>query len=423
MFNFKKASKAIFFLGCLASLSSCATNYKQEELKRLSYPIFNNCSKELLKSDDPFMCLTNQNKNDIIQVDIKFRYDSYKLTQYDKNILDELYAYIVLSGTTKFTVNGYSGKVESNLLDSKEVQESLSKYSVRLSKYRAEAVKKYLMEKGLANRGVKIKVNGLGYEAPIATNDTKANRALNQRVEISIEDKTISQLKSIRKHLKNVKIDNYKSFFSNVYLLNNDDKKYTAKIYNSRSKSILFSLDDEIFVNHYFNKSNGLKYNIITKPIHVSDNGYNDMKYIKLGSAQYKYNYSDITTMEVKSLNHEAKVGNYVIPENLIKNKLPKKSFMMHKKITAQTIDLKSNKGALLTTYSNLIINKGKSSGLKLGAEIYFYNPATRVNSYPVPPEFLGYGFIYRMSENYSLVLIVNSIREIGKDSMATTRI
>ena len=423
MFNFKKTSKAIFFLSCLASLNSCATNHNQDELKNLSYPNFKNCSEKLLKSDKPFICIIEQDKNNIIQTNIKFGYDSYRLTKQDKNILDKLYAYIILSGTNKFTVKGYSAKIESKLLDAKNIQKSLSQYNVRLSKYRALSVKKYLMEKGLSNRNINIKTEGLGYETPIVSNDSKVNRDLNQRVEISIEDQTVNQLKSIRKQLKNIKIDNYKSFFSNIYLLNNNNKDYTAKIYDSRSKSILFSLGNEIFVNHSFNKNDGLKYNIITKPIPILNNGYDDMKFTKLGTAKYKYNYSNITAMTVKTLNHEAKVGNYVIPDNLVENKLPKESFMMSKKITAKTIDIKSNKGALLTTYSNIIINKGKSDGLKLGAEIYFYNPATRVNGYPVPPEFLGYGFIYRASADYSLVLVVNSIKEIDKYSMATTRI
>jgi OmpA-OmpF porin, OOP family len=58
-------------------------------------------------------------------------------------------------------------------------------YNKKLSLRRAEAVKKYMVEKGIdANR---IKVQGFGEEKPIATNKTKEGRQKNRRVEAAVD--------------------------------------------------------------------------------------------------------------------------------------------------------------------------------------------------------------------------------------------
>ncbi|ADU97568.1 OmpA family protein [Thermovibrio ammonificans] len=58
------------------------------------------------------------------------------------------------------------------------------KYNLKLSKERAEAVKKVLVEAGV--RPERILVFGCGPKNPIAPNDTPQHRALNRRVEILI---------------------------------------------------------------------------------------------------------------------------------------------------------------------------------------------------------------------------------------------
>ena len=58
------------------------------------------------------------------------------------------------------------------------------KYNMKLSKERAESVKKYLESKGVAADRMTIK--GFGKTHPIASNKTKAGRAQNRRVEIEI---------------------------------------------------------------------------------------------------------------------------------------------------------------------------------------------------------------------------------------------
>ena len=60
-----------------------------------------------------------------------------------------------------------------------------AEYNKKLSQERADAVKKYLVEKGIdANR---IKAQGFGDERPIASNDTEEGRQKNRRVEAAVD--------------------------------------------------------------------------------------------------------------------------------------------------------------------------------------------------------------------------------------------
>jgi OOP family OmpA-OmpF porin len=58
-------------------------------------------------------------------------------------------------------------------------------YNKKLSQERAEAVKKYMVEKGIdANR---ITPEGFGFDRPIASNDTEEGRQKNRRVEAAVD--------------------------------------------------------------------------------------------------------------------------------------------------------------------------------------------------------------------------------------------
>ena len=56
------------------------------------------------------------------------------------------------------------------------------KYNIDLSGKRAQAIKDYLVNKGIDPS--RITTTGLGYAQPIADNDTPKGRALNRRAEI-----------------------------------------------------------------------------------------------------------------------------------------------------------------------------------------------------------------------------------------------
>ena len=60
-----------------------------------------------------------------------------------------------------------------------------AEYNKKLSQQRAEAVKQYMVEKGIeANR---LKAKGFGEEKPIASNDTEEGRQKNRRVEAAVD--------------------------------------------------------------------------------------------------------------------------------------------------------------------------------------------------------------------------------------------
>ncbi len=65
-------------------------------------------------------------------------------------------------------------------------------YNMRLSQERAEAVRAYLLAKGIAGR--RLLAKGYGLHQPLVPNDTAANRELNRRVQfIRTESKPSSR--------------------------------------------------------------------------------------------------------------------------------------------------------------------------------------------------------------------------------------
>lgn len=95
----------------------------------------------------------------------------------------------------------------------------------------------------------------------------------------------------------------------------------------------------------------------------------------------------------------------------------------MKSKITANVLEDVMNTNTFSSSYNSILLNKGATDGLKLGAEVILYEPESRTDGFPIPPKYIGYGFIYRESNNYSIAMIVNSLQEITSNSMATTRL
>lgn len=105
---------------------------------------------------------------------INFAFDRAELTDYARGILDAASQVInQLSGehaSLQVQIDGHTDAIGS------------PGYNVALSERRANAVKQYLVRKGVdANR---IETQGFGLTKPIATNDTEEGRALNRRAEV-----------------------------------------------------------------------------------------------------------------------------------------------------------------------------------------------------------------------------------------------
>ncbi len=58
-----------------------------------------------------------------------------------------------------------------------------AKYNMNLSVKRANAVKNYLIEKGILKD--RLEAQGFGFTKPVASNNTEEGRALNRRIEIN----------------------------------------------------------------------------------------------------------------------------------------------------------------------------------------------------------------------------------------------
>lgn len=103
---------------------------------------------------------------------VNFDFDSSKLTSVAQKNLDQIAKIFKKYPKTLINIYGYT--------DNKGKDE----YNAKLSRNRANAVKKYLASNGI---GIKrITTFGMGEADPIASNDTEAGRAQNRRVEFSI---------------------------------------------------------------------------------------------------------------------------------------------------------------------------------------------------------------------------------------------
>jgi len=101
---------------------------------------------------------------------IFFRHDSNQLLNEDLQMLDEIAEFIVHHPDWNIVVEGYTDSYGNFL------------YNKKLSKSRAEIVKRHLVKKGISPS--KIQVFGMGPENPIASNDTPEGRGRNRRVEV-----------------------------------------------------------------------------------------------------------------------------------------------------------------------------------------------------------------------------------------------
>ncbi len=103
---------------------------------------------------------------------VNFEFDKSDLTAQAKTNLDKLVSVFRKNPKTNIAIYGYT--------DSKGKDE----YNAKLSRNRANAVKAYLVSKGIGTK--RMTTEGMGEADPVASNDTEAGRAKNRRVEFGI---------------------------------------------------------------------------------------------------------------------------------------------------------------------------------------------------------------------------------------------
>ncbi len=103
---------------------------------------------------------------------VHFDFDKYNIKKIYVPILDQHMAYLREHPGAPLMVSGHTDAIGSDV------------YNQKLSVRRANAVRRYLIENGIASS--RIKVRGYGKHMPIADNKTPEGRAMNRRAELGI---------------------------------------------------------------------------------------------------------------------------------------------------------------------------------------------------------------------------------------------
>lgn len=114
-----------------------------------------------------------EKKSSVVLKGVTFEYDSSTLTTQAESRLDNVIAAVKASPDIKFRIEGYTDSIASE------------EYNQKLSERRARSVKQYLTGHGISTNRI-TQVVGYGEAQPVATNETRAGRAQNRRVELEI---------------------------------------------------------------------------------------------------------------------------------------------------------------------------------------------------------------------------------------------
>ena len=111
----------------------------------------------------------------IVVRDLLFEFDSARLTESDKSILDTVASRLRNEApNARLTITGHTDSVGSEA------------YNQQLSERRAQSVADYLVGSGVPRSSI-VSVQGAGESQPVADNSTDSGRAQNRRVEILVE--------------------------------------------------------------------------------------------------------------------------------------------------------------------------------------------------------------------------------------------
>ncbi|MBP1686269.1 MAG: TonB-dependent receptor [Deltaproteobacteria bacterium] len=112
-------------------------------------------------------------KKKIVLRSVHFDFDKATLKAEAKPILDEAVQVLKQEGSVDIVVEGHTDSVGTD------------QYNLGLSRRRAETVRTYLVEHGIARS--RITAEGMGESKPVASNDTADGRAQNRRVELHVK--------------------------------------------------------------------------------------------------------------------------------------------------------------------------------------------------------------------------------------------
>lgn len=108
---------------------------------------------------------------------LRFDFDSAALKPEAKELLSRIAGVLLASEGYRIEVHGHTDDVGTVA------------YNLQLSKRRAEAVKRYLVESGIEEEIITVK--GFGKSSPLSPGTTERDRARNRRVEIALTDTRI----------------------------------------------------------------------------------------------------------------------------------------------------------------------------------------------------------------------------------------
>lgn len=115
--------------------------------------------------------LFEEGKKSLVLEGVNFVTDSANLTPESRDILDRVAQSLADWPEVKVEVGGHTDSVADDA------------YNLSLSQRRAEAVRQYLIDKGISSK--RLEAKGYGETRPIATNDTVEGRTKNRRVELT----------------------------------------------------------------------------------------------------------------------------------------------------------------------------------------------------------------------------------------------
>ncbi|MDQ6997607.1 MAG: OmpA family protein [Mariprofundus sp.] len=151
--------------GALGAGTGMYMDKQEQEFKRA-------LAEEQRRSQIEIERLQNENLKITMNSEISFASNSAKLTPSFHNTLDKVADILSRYPRTSINITGHTDSRGS------------AQYNQQLSEQRAQAVKWYLMDRGMASN--RIGVEGRGESQPRASNDTQAGMQLNRRVEMLI---------------------------------------------------------------------------------------------------------------------------------------------------------------------------------------------------------------------------------------------